>query len=84
MSGLLGLLVATVVGFGGPAGYLNLPVEPYGGCDEAYLYPDSQGARDCGWTPMPHSQQRVGHKACSWLVGPTTYVSCPDGYRTTS
>lgn len=26
--------------------------EPYGGCDEAYLYPDSPGAADCrklGW-----------------------------------
>lgn len=23
--------------------------EPYGGCDEAYLFPDSEGARLCGW-----------------------------------
>jgi hypothetical protein len=87
VSGLLGLLLATVVGFGGPAGYLNLPVhvpEPYGGCKEAADYPGTQGAADCGWTRMPRSQQRVGHEACWWLVGLTTYVSCPDGYRTTS
>jgi len=92
MNTLLTALVAMVVGFGGPAGYLNLPVtapaahhaEPYGGCKEAADYPGTKGARDCGWTRMPRSQQRVGHKACWWLVGPTTYVSCRDGYRTTS
>jgi hypothetical protein len=23
------------------------PAEPYGGCDEAYLYPNTEGARIC-------------------------------------
>lgn len=85
MSALLGALVAMIVGFGGPAGFLNLPVtEPYGGCDEAHLYPSTKGAAECGWTRMPHSRQRVGHAPCWWLVGDTTYVSCRDGFETTS
>ena len=49
---MIGALVALIVGFGGAAGFLNLPAdpgwqEPYGGCKEAYLYPDSVGAAEC-------------------------------------
>ena len=81
MTGLLAAFVAATTLTLFP---VETPAEPYGGCKEAVDYPGTQGARDCGWTPMPGSQLRLGHAGCWWLVGPTTYVSCPDGYRTTS
>lgn len=87
MSGLLGLLLATVVGFGGPAGFLNLPVHvpPYGGCKEAVNYPGTPGARDCGWVRMPHpAEKEIGHSPCWMLVGDTTLVSCRDGHMEVS
>jgi len=86
----LGASLGTLVGFALAAGLIQpvQPVathrEPYGGCKEAIDYPGTQGSRECGWKRMPHSQKRVGHRACWWLVGDTTYVSCPDGFQTTS
>lgn len=85
---LLGGALGALAGFSLAAGLIHpAPVaasEPYGGCKEAIDYPGTKGARECGWKRMPHSQQRVGHKRCWWLVGSTTYVSCRDGFQTTS
>lgn len=68
--------------------------EPYGGCDEAYLYPKSVGARWCrhhgfnaegsysdGWVPFMDVE---GHKGCEIKVGPTAYVRCEDGFKASS
>lgn len=66
--------------------------EPYGGCDEAYLYPKSSGAAWCRahgydghdvptWLPFRDVE---GHHGCEIRVGKTSLVRCEDGFMATS
>lgn len=56
---VVGLLVTAVVALVLAGGLVVKAdaAQPYGGCDEAWRYPHSQGAAECrraGWTIRPH------------------------------
>lgn len=65
-------------------------LEPYGGCDEAYLYPDTEGGRMCGWRPVDTGladalaegeQPDATTRHWERCFTNDFYVVCPDGLR---
>lgn len=64
------LLQATAPAYSQPDPVAEVWTQPYGGCDEAWSYPNSIGAAECaehGFLPVCRNEDRG--RLCSWNVG---------------